>query len=711
MLALSIPLCAPVNPSFDRSSNLKEAIDWILRVTGKDGGGGDQAIEALTNQVKNLLSEVGKSETKLGKDIDKVIQALSTGGTGLITKLAEGLQQFIGYEATSSNTNGHLTGAGIAPSNMATHRLCDATIAFTIGVLEGCKGKVKRDHVTMLDSVITKLHAKYGTGTQGLKEVATEVKSGLNGLFTGTQINQFVNDIETAFETNLKSLNGQGDSAENVALKVGAYLKGIFEGTKGRWQGDADQAASKLQALVTNLNKNTYNTTEKSFGGNIQQVQNALKVGSHKVVQPILEAGKNAFMGALKMPNYTSKNYEDASSIKWTSDTANVQTCAQIILGCLPLYYQALTYIYWGCHENGGGWGNQTLANGSMRSYFDSQGLLPTFVDRSKRGAHIAETALGGFSEFQAAASSLKDSNSPYVKLTNQLQANVRENSAEAQTLSSKCPLSALFHGASCYFRCQQITTTKSAGGTPKTIREMLYFLAALQFSSAYEGLNNHIGTALQKTLDVADSSDRNSNNTLSADQLNEYLTASCSLSSAVLGTLQGGNGTGNSDPWLHELFCNSAFHFKYPSSSSTLFNTLSSYAYALQFQLLFLYSMCANNVNKCGWQDCIFGKGMKPNGSGGTVPSHICTGLKCQSGSCNHYSGQCRHTFHANNNNNPTCGKATNSPPPSLPHGLHSWTLPQPSDKCHKSPGHVFRHPVSCTDGLSDHTSPSKRC
>ncbi|GIX64913.1 variant erythrocyte surface antigen-1, alpha subunit [Babesia caballi] len=270
MLALSIPLCAPVNPSFDRSSNLKEAIDWILRVTGKDGGGGDQAIEALTNQVKNLLSEVGKSETKLGKDIDKVIQALSTGGTGLITKLAEGLQQFIG-------------GVG------------------------GCKGKVKRDHVTMLDSVITKLHAKYGTGTQGLKEVATEVKSGLNGLFTGTQINQFVNDIETAFETNLKSLNGQGDSAENVALKVGAYLKGIFEGTKGRWQGDADQAASKLQALVTNLNKNTYNTTEKSFGGNIQQVQNALKVGSHKVVQPILEAGKNAFMGALKMPNYTSK--------------------------------------------------------------------------------------------------------------------------------------------------------------------------------------------------------------------------------------------------------------------------------------------------------------------------------------------------------------------------------------------------------------------
>ncbi|GIX66430.1 variant erythrocyte surface antigen-1 family protein [Babesia caballi] len=289
------------------------------------------------------------------------------------------------------------------------------------------------------------------------------------------------------------------------------------------------------------------------------------------------------------------------------------------------LYYQALTYIYWGCQRRRVG--NQTLGGGALRSYFDSQGSCPYTLTK-KRGAHIADSALKGFSEFKTAAtSSLRNSNNPYVKFTEELREKVRGNSSN---LSTDCPLSALFYGASCYFRYQHITNAKIAVRAPKTIREMLYFLAALQFSSAYDEIDRHIASMFSTgPLNVADSSDRNSNNTLSADQLKEYLRASCA-SSSVLGLIQGpGASEKDSEPWLFELFCNSAFQFKYDSGAS-LFSRISNYAYALQFQVLFLYLMCNTYVEKCGWNNCTYGREVKPNGSGETLASHICPGLKC---------------------------------------------------------------------------------
>ncbi|GIX61147.1 uncharacterized protein BcabD6B2_05820 [Babesia caballi] len=355
-------------------------------------------------------------------------------------------------------------------------------------------------------------------------------------------------------------------------------------------------------------------------------------------------------------------DYKDATSIQWDSGSNDVQTCAKIFLGCLPLYYQALTYIYWGCHETGGGWNAMTLGSGALRFYFDSQGLLSAYVDRSKRGAHIAESALKGFqTEFTKGMEGATSSPFTYSTFTKELQEKVKQRLESA----TEYPLSALFYGASCYFRYQQTATAKSVTAIPKTIREMLYLLAALQFSSAYEDINGHIDNVLNNPLNVADSTQKDRDNKLSAENMKEYVRASCSLSSAVLGTLQGGDGPKNSEPWLHELFCNSTFNFKYPSGTA-LFSKVSNYVYDLQFQLGFMFSMCANNVNKCGWQDCIFGKGMKPNGSGGTVPSHICQGLACGGKpGCKHdgTNDSCKHSFHANNNKEPTCGKATNSP------------------------------------------------
>ncbi|GIX62390.1 extracellular matrix-binding ebh [Babesia caballi] len=642
-------------------SNLKEAIDWILRVTGKDGqhtgSHGQEVINDLTKQVKELLESVQGSTTAHGEEIGKVIQALGTDQNGLIKSLADGLQQFIGYDGGMLNNNNtpRITGAGIAPSNIATHRLCDAAIAFTIGVLESLSKdrSIKSNSVNKqnVDSVISKLSGCYGKGPKGLKDIDREVdKLGeVKGQGTNmTAFNNIVNAVK-GFKNQLKNA-----TENDIDQKVGTYLNEIFKA------GNASKVnvTTQLQQLVTN-NSGIYDATQ--LRTQINNVKTLLQTGSQGFAKNVLDAGKNAFIWQLEKGNYTPTNYETPKQ-PITFDA----THAKIFLSCLPLYYQALTYIYWGCHK-GGPWRNLTLGGGDLRSYFDSQGLLSPYVESSRTGAHIAESALQKFSEFgTAAASSLSSPNSPYVKFTEALQKNVTTNGNQ---LSSTCPLSALFYGASCYFRYQQITTANIAVRVPKTIREMLYFLAALQFSPQYEALDSYVTeyfrTLLGKQsedrtddfdlkLQVADSGLSTADNTLSAADLKSYLTSTFHLAPALLGVIQDHSASDDSksdDPWLDSLFSNSQFNLSIPSSGAILFSALSNYTYALHFQLSFLYIQCRNTYTvECGWRDCRFGKDIN-KGSTNPVLSHICKAYNCGDNNVN-----CSHNGTSSNESTTEC-------------------------------------------------------
>ncbi|GIX62469.1 variant erythrocyte surface antigen-1 family protein [Babesia caballi] len=94
----------------DWPDNLKDAIDWFLRVGGKDGQttGGDNDASKLAKAIVKLE---GFSVNLPG--IDK-----THGVEGLFNKIAKGLQQFIGY---SINGNHALTGEGIG-SNYGSSR-------------------------------------------------------------------------------------------------------------------------------------------------------------------------------------------------------------------------------------------------------------------------------------------------------------------------------------------------------------------------------------------------------------------------------------------------------------------------------------------------------------------------------------------------------------------------------------------------------------
>ncbi|GIX62374.1 variant erythrocyte surface antigen-1 family protein [Babesia caballi] len=652
MLPLGIPSSTLPDPYSDCPSNLKEAIDWILRVTGKDGGGDSDGTAALTKAVKSLLNEVNGVDP----EIKIVTQALNTdSGIGLIGKLADGLQQFIGYESTSSNQSGRITGAGIAPSDMATHRLCDATIAFTIGVLEGCKNnekvKLRKDQISKIDNVINKLHEQYGQGPEKLQEVGGPMKRELNKTnFNGTGIDSFVEDIGTALEK-LKGISH--DRPNDVAQKVGEYLKEVFKGSgSNNWGGDAEQAGENLKTLVTDFNDTKpYKPNDRSFSSNIGNIQNTLKVGSHNIVQPILTAGKEEFVWHLEKA-YVS--YYPASA-QWPSDGNDEKTCAQIFLGCIPLIYHCLTQLYWLCHDSGP-WDGQRFHDprgSGLRNIMVALGYGDYYLS-SQQGRIVVKSAMQGFNEFKA--TQLEGPNAhlktPYHAFLNKLTSNLNDAINPSSSTLTNQTIPALYHIARLYFRHQH---GRNADRTrpPSSIREMLYWLSGLQFSPQYDSLQSHISGVFRSllgkpaitedadlSLPVADSASYKNDNKLSAFDLKGYLTMTCLYSPMVLGRLQGpGTSTESKEPYLHYLFGN-GLSLAYPSGAALL-SKLSKYAYALQFQLSFLTQKCSTNFDDgCGWRHCRFGKEIEPTESSNvTAPSHLCH-ADCE----NHGSGECQH-------------------------------------------------------------------
>ncbi|GIX63238.1 variant erythrocyte surface antigen-1 family protein [Babesia caballi] len=96
----------------DCPSNLKEAIDWILRVTGKDVPNSPKSIaspniRSLAEAFKGLWDDVGNSKSPETQGVLTEIEQEFAYGRGPISQLADGLGSFIGY------TGGHMGSKGI----------------------------------------------------------------------------------------------------------------------------------------------------------------------------------------------------------------------------------------------------------------------------------------------------------------------------------------------------------------------------------------------------------------------------------------------------------------------------------------------------------------------------------------------------------------------------------------------------------------------
>ncbi|GIX65100.1 variant erythrocyte surface antigen-1 family protein [Babesia caballi] len=612
----------------DRPSNLKEAIDWILRVTGKDGGGvggggGDTAINDLTEQIKKLLKSVENSGTGLGNEIKKVVQALD--GGQLITKLAEGLQQFIGYQ---NGTIKHNT-QGIGLYNDPLER-------FQEGVLNFWK-----EALQVLEMGFSRGATHVNLNTAKSSDLSTHLEN--------YRSKRDINGLADAFQTYLG----------NVLQKVEEDVD-----VKRTAQTQVQELKTKLETLLRQVasqhSNSPFDFSENSaFKTKVDEVWTALTSPSialkslpgqrYPNSKTIVMAVFNATKGLLTqlMMGYQSSYQGTTTNELTTSKSPQAAICAKIFLSCLPLIFSNLHQLYWKCKQEKaqGGWKEMQL-NGSGRNGADLKHFMDLMTFSSVRlngamtGDNVVSNAFKDLTEFSTAASSGQF----YTEFLNTFKTTgIEKWTADNRTAQNTNFLSGLYLCSSWYFQGCQAKMSQTR--PPSSIREMLYWLMGLTATPQFGDLLGHIHNVVGSDFKVAVSGSSKTDETLTADKVTSYILSICYTSPSVLDIIQGSvpPQESNDKPWLHDLYSNTEFPFKYPSSGAALFYALSDYTYALQFQLSFLYKQCQDMyINTCGWQFCTFGKDINNDSSNGeVVTSHICHA------GCTHGTGsssQCSH-------------------------------------------------------------------
>ncbi|EDO06999.1 variant erythrocyte surface antigen-1 alpha subunit [Babesia bovis T2Bo] len=179
--------------------------------------------------------------------------------------------------------------------------------------------------------------------------------------------------------------------------------------------------------------------------------------------------------------------------------------------------------------------------------------------------------------------------------------------------------------------KATESTTHSTTSNTPKTIREILYWLSALPYSQAYKQLLDHSKESLKKVApDVGDKKQLSFLQTglkhpITVHEYNLFahfqaVTQYCPL---VLIGIQGGLKSTDS-PAIHALYANTECNFTYPAVPIQAYNQVVHYIRALFYQLYFLRKQCAVKVALGGkWRECRYGSGVLGKG----VISWMCLG------------------------------------------------------------------------------------
>ncbi|EDO06369.1 variant erythrocyte surface antigen-1 alpha subunit [Babesia bovis T2Bo] len=352
------------------------------------------------------------------------------------------------------------------------------------------------------------------------------------------------------------------------------------------------------------------------------------------------------------------------------------QKCAQILLGSVCLIWSGITYMYWtGRYAKGSPyWNNHILDgsgidDGSLSQWLQALGFPRDMLNNSGPGNRwdaviwdgLSDKLLLGFAKPSGASgwdtegntarnpfamnfagfvhTAHRDSfnNSAIVFHKNGNDASIPDTNQHKRGALFK-----LYILSCAYFTgLQKKNTTESTPRTPKTIREILYWLSALPYSQAYKDTLDYAKGRLSDVLKKPEATDSTNGETqlkfIQTDRpapitVHEYnlfahfqaVTQYCPL---VLIGIQGGihsTTKGTKEPPIHSLYANTECHFTYPTVSIQAYNQVVHYIRALFYQLYFLRKQCAVKVT-CGgkWRECRYGQGVVSKG----VISWMCLG------------------------------------------------------------------------------------
>ncbi|GIX61896.1 variant erythrocyte surface antigen-1 family protein [Babesia caballi] len=405
--------------------------------------------------------------------------------------------------------------------------------------------------------------------------------------------------------------DGQDGSSQNGTQQLAGAVAGLLDGV----QSSSPQLESKLSEIKKDL------TTDGNNG-----IINALADGLKKFKEGIQTSGSS------------SNVYQALNN---SSLTSKVPKAGEIFLGCVPLCFYGLSYLYWRCSEKGGGWYGLTFTDPTapaLKNFMVSMGFDTKQLKGERQGGtgqKVAE-ALQSFQELKSAVENEKSLTKFFSTIHSNFNEKLKEVSPPIVDTLKQHSLPAIFLCSSAYFKYKRTYGSTDSIPPPSTIRQMLYWLSGLLVSPNFSDLLKHIHSPFSDgPMPVAVSGSHEQQEKLSADDLAGHLITSCISSIQVLRSIQG--RAVSDEPLLHNVYCNS--EFSYSDYGSALFNALSDYTYALQFQLSFLYQQCSIGITNGGWYNCKFGNGVVAN-----AKSHICP-VKCTKGSgCRHGSNGCNH-------------------------------------------------------------------
>ncbi|GIX66391.1 uncharacterized protein BcabD6B2_58270 [Babesia caballi] len=685
-----------------------------------------EAITAAANKLNE--SESG------GVNVSQALKQLQNDTTlgQIIGKLAEGLATFIGYDKGTIKYDSK----GIGLPNDPRERLGDAVLGFLAGFtkelmkhkeslkLNSYEGQLKSG-IDLMNSAIGGGVYKFLKALENMKnlnntssdvnEVTGALKKfgslfdGLPSLRSSITLTQLAAEVIKHLDGVLGAVKAQVKSPNNAQIETfNKNLTDLIDVIKKTWKsGPIDLSAIKDKIDAVLKARQSLSGVLGSISGNTGNPGNPGKYLVSAVISGTLQ-----FLQQLKKVHYASYYQGVAAENLNDSKSTDSQKCVKIFLGCLPMVFSALSYLYWGCSHTR--WntimlgGDNTGRADSLKDFMYSMSYGSSILSRSKTGEGIATKALKKFDDFRegmAAAQQAAHSRGstsrvvtpgqpPTAKITYPdflMQVTQHAITKLGESNAGKCALSALYYCAANYFQYLQIKHAKLATKTPSTIRDMLYFLAALPFSLELSGCENYIGTLLSQPIPVA-MADSASYYKLTADSIYSNLTTTVCLSATtMLGRFQGPGYVGkDNDPFLHSLYSN-AIGLKYLSGPD-LFHSFAKYVYAIQFQMSFLLRQCSGRYTDArGWRDCRFGKSI----NGDSIESHICP-TACSN--VNHrqdgdHSGTDRSKGSCKHEN---CG-STNTPSPLqafLTDKLTGFCVSQPSNP--DSPNHLHNHTIA---------------
>ncbi|GIX61385.1 variant erythrocyte surface antigen-1 family protein [Babesia caballi] len=338
--------CSGPNGWATKSPSQDEGFKQFLMAFGyadnlKSQNGGPIVSSVMNNifsgELQTAYTKATSKQTPSQNENPSYPDFLETYGAGtlknLIEQLTNGLKAFIGYGSG---------GQGIANVVHSLQQLRDGLVKFLYVFL----GRLNSLNLNVHEAVTEFNKARMRTGS-------FENAIGSMSNITDGQIKGVVTALKNVGQLTRK------DEVTEFAKEVSKYLGGVLNAVaedehvkNASANKDVTSVCQKLTALLDAVGKNQSDL--ESLIKNVKNANNTLnpkRNGDYiaKALIPAVASGIPYLLTQLNTEGYKS-SYQPTST--WTSHfNSNSTKAAQIFLGCLPLYYYWLAYLYWKCKQ------------------------------------------------------------------------------------------------------------------------------------------------------------------------------------------------------------------------------------------------------------------------------------------------------------------------------------------------------------------------